>query len=95
MNLRCKVIFNINIVKFLIIHITINFNENNIKKYGWTLNKKCSCEIMTLFLSWNKNIYICTQSVWHNSVKIKKKKIGHHPMRGLRVRCIETFPIKI
>jgi len=54
MNLRCKLIFNINIVKFLIIYITIDFNENHIEKYGWILNKKCSCEIMTLFLLWIK-----------------------------------------
>ncbi len=33
--LKYKVIFNINSVKFLIIHVAIEFNGNHIKKYGW------------------------------------------------------------
>lgn len=33
-NLKCKVIFNINILNFMIIHVTIDFNENHIKEDG-------------------------------------------------------------
>jgi hypothetical protein len=36
MNLKHKVIFNINIVKILIIHVAIDFNG---KKNGWVLRK--------------------------------------------------------
>jgi hypothetical protein len=31
MNLKCKAILNINIVNFLIIHITMDFRKNHIK----------------------------------------------------------------
>lgn len=33
-NLKCKVIFNINILNFIIIHVTIDFNEDHIKEDG-------------------------------------------------------------
>jgi hypothetical protein len=35
MNLKCNIIFNIDIVNFSIIHVVIDFNENHNKSYGW------------------------------------------------------------
>jgi len=35
MNLKCKVIFNIKIINFLIIHVVIDISENHIWKYEW------------------------------------------------------------
>jgi hypothetical protein len=40
MNLTCKIIFNIKILKFWIIIFVIDLNENHIKKYDWIYNKK-------------------------------------------------------
>jgi len=40
MNFKCKVIFYINIVNFLIIHVVIDFSDNHIKEYGLILRKK-------------------------------------------------------
>jgi hypothetical protein len=37
MNIICKIIFNINIVKFLFIHVAIDFNENHIKNVNEVL----------------------------------------------------------
>jgi hypothetical protein len=34
MNLKCKAILNINVINFLIIHITMDFNKNHINNYG-------------------------------------------------------------
>jgi len=39
MNLKCKVIFNINIVNFLIILVILSFNKNHIKIYGCVIRK--------------------------------------------------------
>jgi hypothetical protein len=40
MNLKCKVILNINIFNFLVIHVAINFSGNHIKNYGYEFKKK-------------------------------------------------------
>jgi hypothetical protein len=32
MNLKCKIIFNINVMKILIIHVVVDINENHIFK---------------------------------------------------------------
>jgi len=39
LNLKCEVIFNINIIKIQIIHVATDFSVNHIKKYGWILRK--------------------------------------------------------
>jgi hypothetical protein len=36
MNLKCKVIFDIKIVKFLTIHLTIQFSANHVTNYERT-----------------------------------------------------------
>jgi hypothetical protein len=41
MNLKCKVIFNIKIIKILIIYVVIDFNFKNIKKIWMDFFKKC------------------------------------------------------
>jgi hypothetical protein len=39
-DLKCEAIFNINVVNFLIIHVTIDFDVNYIKIYECVLRKK-------------------------------------------------------
>jgi hypothetical protein len=55
MNLKCKAILNINVVNFLIIHITMDFSKNHIKNYGYLLKKWMNSlwtfEMMILHLS--------------------------------------------
>jgi hypothetical protein len=54
MNIKCKAIFNIDIVNFLIIHVAIDkFSENHIEKYEWVLRKDrtWTFETMALCLS--------------------------------------------
>jgi len=76
MNLKCKVIFNVDIVYFLIIHVVYS-NENYNKSYEWiTKNNEFIMEF------WNDDIVFVTQRKWkmwiqkvcHNNVKIKIKK---------------------
>jgi len=40
MNIKCKVIFNVNIVKIFFIHVAIYFIENHIEKYEQVLKKE-------------------------------------------------------
>jgi hypothetical protein len=39
MDLKCEVVFNINIVHFLLRHVAIKFSENYVE-YGWKLRKE-------------------------------------------------------
>ncbi len=59
MNLKCKIISNIKIFNFFIIHVVIDFGENLIKNYGWVFKKRMDLlwtfEMMTLCLSHIEN----------------------------------------
>ncbi len=55
MNLKCKVIFNINIVTFFLNHLTIEFNENHLGNYGCVFKIKWNFEMMTLCLLCREN----------------------------------------
>jgi hypothetical protein len=84
MNLKCKVTLNINIVNFLIIHVTI---DDSYLKLWMSYKKK-----MEICLSCIENEK-CEFKKNHSSVK-KKIKIGHHQlMKNLKIKFIETFPI--
>jgi hypothetical protein len=89
MNFKCKFIFNINIIKILIIHVAINFNGNHTKQYRKKLRKK-----RFIMNFWNDEINLscrynekCEFRKCHSNVKIKKKIKS-------RVRYIENFPIQ-
>ncbi len=51
-NVKFKTIFKINIIKFLIIHVVIDFNGNHHKKIGWILKRLWTCNG---FLKWCRN----------------------------------------
>jgi hypothetical protein len=59
MNFKCKPMFNINIFYFLIIYVTIDFNGNHLKNYGWIIKKKNEF-IMDY---WNDDIVFVTQKI--------------------------------
>jgi hypothetical protein len=58
-NIKFKTIFKINIVKFLIIHVVIDFNGNHHKNFGMNSKKimdlQWTFEMTTLCLSHRKN----------------------------------------
>jgi hypothetical protein len=92
MNLKCKVIFNINIVKYFLNHLTIEFNGNHLKNYGCVFKKEWTFEMMTLRL-------LCRENENYEFKKYviivsKREKKGHYWMSKLRVRCIETYLIQ-
>jgi hypothetical protein len=61
MNLKCKIISNIKIFNFFIIHVAINFSENIIKNYGWVSRKK---KLIVDFS--NDNNMFATHKKWKN-----------------------------
>jgi hypothetical protein len=61
MDIKCKVVFNIKIIKILIIHVAIDLSENHILKYGWILWKK-----------WTHNWLL---KCWHYVCHVNKMKI--------------------
>jgi hypothetical protein len=98
MNLKCRIISNIKIYNFFIIHVAIGFSENFTKNMDeFFLKNGFIVDFWnddTMFVT-HKKKKLWTQKICHNNIKIKNKKIGHHKMNKSIVRCIDIFPIYI
>jgi len=78
LNVKFKAIFKTNIIKFIIIIVVVNFNENNHKKFGWILkrlwthNELLKWQHYTCHTKKMKNV---TKKIHQSSVKIKNKAL--------------------